>query len=90
MTDDQYFQQRALKQEKKTDKPIRLKLPAVKLVDTGVPEELAALQKYLHELLGHFGWAKIGKASMSDVAREIPAVCASLRGMISRARWMCV
>ena len=62
LTDDQYFQQRALKQEKKTDKPIRLKLPAVKLVDTGVPEELAALQKYLHELLGHFGWAKIGKA----------------------------
>ena len=50
LTDDQYFQQRALKQEKKTDKPIRLKLPAVKLVDTGVPEELAALQKYLHEL----------------------------------------
>lgn len=62
LTDDQYFQDRDLKREKRAGKPIRMKLPAVKLVDTGVPEELAALQKYLHELLGHFGWAKIKKA----------------------------
>ena len=31
-------------------------------MDTGVPEEVAKLQNYLHELLGHFGWALIKDA----------------------------
>ena len=39
-----------------------MRLPAVRLVDTGVLGEVAKLQHYLHELLGHFGWALIKDA----------------------------
>jgi hypothetical protein len=41
---------------------IKMRLPAVRLVDTGVLGEVAKLQHYLHELLGHFGWALIKDA----------------------------
>ena len=60
--DEHYFREQQGYSEKHARKPIRLRLPAIRLVDTGVPEEMAKLQKYLHELLGHFGWALIKEA----------------------------
>jgi hypothetical protein len=39
-----------------------MRLPAVRLVDTGVPEEVAQLQNYLNEMLGNFGWGSIKDA----------------------------
>ena len=41
--------------EQSSRNPIKMRLPAVKLVDTGVPEELADLKRLLHDLLAHFG-----------------------------------
>ena len=61
-TDDQYFREQQSISEKNSRKLIKMRLPAVRLVDTGVPEEVAKLENYLHELLGHFGWGLIKEA----------------------------
>jgi hypothetical protein len=61
-TDDQYFREQQSSSEENSRKPIKMRLPAVRLVDIGVPEEVAKLQNYLHELLGHFGWGLIREA----------------------------
>ena len=59
VSDDQYFREFAVKQEKDRTDPIRLRMPPINLNNTGVPKQLQHLRTYLHELLGHFGWAKI-------------------------------
>ena len=81
--DEHYFREQQGYSEKHARKPIRLRLPAIRLVDTGVPEEVAKLQKYLHELLGHFGWALIKEALPFLVDEDLVAEGerAALRGV---------
>jgi hypothetical protein len=43
----------------------------VRLVDTGIPEEVAKLQNYLHELLGHFGLGLIKGALPLPVDEDL-------------------
>ena len=73
--DEHYFREQQGYSEKHARKPIRLRLQAIRLVDTGVPEEMAKLQKYLHELLGHFGWALIKEALPFLVDEDLVTTC---------------
>ena len=53
-TDDAYAKEvRKAGEDAGFKKPIRLKLPALRLADTGQSQDIQKLQKYIHELFGH-------------------------------------
>ena len=53
-TDDAYAKEvRKAGEDAGFKKPIRLKLPALRLADTGQSQDIQKLQKYVHELFGH-------------------------------------
>ena len=59
-TDDDYAKEvRKAGEEAGFKKPIRLKMPAIRLADTGQPKDIQKLQKYIHELFGHLELRKI-------------------------------
>ena len=62
ISDERYFKEQQGNSKKQSRKSIKMRLPAVRLVDTGVPEEVAQLQNYLHEMQGNFGWGSIKDA----------------------------
>ena len=38
---------------------IRLKIPRIRYIDTGLPTDVKKAQKHVHEMLGHLGWKTI-------------------------------
>ena len=77
MSDEKYFRDQKISALKKGGKPIKLKFPAARLIDTGEAKEVQQLKRDLHNLMGHLGNDSIQKAidhvDGLDVAKAIAA-----------------
>ena len=74
MSDDEYMQwirQHAVKRPK----PVRVRLPAMRLVDTGEPTEVQKLKSYVHRLFGHLSdtliWEMIDHVEGSELIKAV-------------------
>ena len=77
LSDEKYFRDQKISALKKGSKPIKLKFPAARLIDTGEAKEVQQLKRDLHNLMGHLGNDSIQKAIEHvdglDVAKAIAA-----------------
>ena len=80
MTDDEYMQW-IRKHAVKRPKPVRVRLPAMRLVDTGEATEVQKLKSYVHRLFGHLSDALIWEMiEHIDGAELIKAVLLTRQG----------
>jgi len=81
VSDDEYFKK--VKQEKERlgfKKPIRLRLPAIRLKDTGEEKDVQKLKRYVHDLFGHLELKKIYEAIDHIEGAEILRILKVVRG----------
>ena len=79
--DDQYFEM--LRKEKERlgfRKPVRLRLPAIRLSDTGEPKDVQKLKDYVHSLFGHLELSTIYRAIDHMDGVEILRILKAVRG----------
>ena len=74
MSDDEYMQW-IRKHAIKRPKPVRVRLPAMRLVDTGEPTEVQKLKSYVHRLFGHLSdaliWDMIDHVDGADLIKAV-------------------
>ena len=81
MGDEEYF--RMLRKERERlgfRKPIRLRLPAVRLDDTGEAKDVRKLKDYVHSLFGHLELSTIFRAVDHMDGAEILRILKAVRG----------
>ena len=81
LSDDQYFRL-FMKMALKKKKPVRVRLPAMRLVDTGDSTDIRKLKEYLHRLFGHLSDEVIFEACTKEQIEgvELLKIIILLRG----------
>ena len=75
-SDQKVFDEYKKGQMQMPGKQIRIKLPAMRMLDTGEPADVQKLKTYVHELFGHLGYDTILDAcEMIDGADILKALC---------------
>ena len=62
VSDEKYIRDQKIAALKKGQKPLKLKFPAARLLDTGEAKEVQQLKREVHDLMGHLGNDSILKA----------------------------
>ena len=62
VSDEKYIRDQKIAALKKGQKPLKLKFPAARLLDTGEAKEVQQLKREIHDLMGHLGNDSILKA----------------------------
>ena len=84
VTDQEYIDKDRLEKLAKKKKPIKLRLPAMRLVDTGEEMEVQKLKTYLHDLFGHLGESTIYDAVKMIDGAEILKAILILKGSVDK------
>ena len=80
-SDEAYMKKVKMEAEKAGfKKPIRLKLPHIRLADTGEEEDIQKLRQYVHNLFGHLELKKVFEAIDHIKGAEILKILKILRG----------
>ena len=81
LSDDQYFRL-FMKMALKKKKPVRVRLPAMRLVDTGDSTDIKKLKEYVHRLFGHLSDEVVFEACTNEQIEgvELLKIIILLRG----------